>query len=158
MSYEIALEIAPGLPALDSAALQTAVTAALAREGAPAGEVTLLLADDARLRELNRQFRGVDAPTDVLSFPAGEDVPSLPGEPPYLGDIAISVPYAARQAAAAGHSLAAELQLLAIHGALHLLGHDHGTPGEKARMWAVQAAILEGLGLGGITPTEGEEG
>jgi probable rRNA maturation factor len=69
---------------------------------------------------------------------------------PYLGDILITVPRAGTQAKVAGHSLEAEVQLLVIHGVLHLMGHDHAEAEEKARMWRDQAEILEGIGLGGL--------
>ena len=72
----------------------------------------------------------------------------------YLGDIIIALPYAARQAAAAGHAAEAELQLLAVHGTLHLLGYDHASPEEKAAMWSAQTAVLTQLGLSHIIPTE----
>ena len=127
-------------------ALVRAARAALAYQSAPPqADLTIVLSDDAQLRELNRAYRGVDAPTDVLSFPAGETDPETGA--PYLGDVLISVPRAAEQAAAAGHSLADELQLLVVHGILHLLGHDHAGTEDKARMWAMQAQILGGLGL-----------
>lgn len=136
--------------------LTTAVTATLRHQQEPPPRaLSILLADDEQLRLLNRDFRQLDQPTDVLSFPAGGDVPLLPGEPPYLGDIAISLPYAARQAAQAGHDLAGELQLLTIHGVLHLLGYDHETEAEKGEMWAAQTAVLAHLNLSHITPTEG---
>ena len=83
--------------------------------------VSVLLCGDVRMRRLNREFRKVDRPTDVLSFPAGT--------PAFLGDVAIDVPYAARQARKRGHSLEREVQLLLAHGVLHLLGHDHETDG-----------------------------
>jgi len=124
-----------------------AARAALAHESAQ-GDLTILLAEDARLRELNREYLGVDAPTDVLSFPASETDPETGA--PYLGDILISIPRAGVQARAAGHPLEAEVQLLVVHGVLHLLGHDHADAPEKARMWAAQAEILKGLGLAGI--------
>lgn len=89
----------------------------------PEAELALVLADDTHLQALNRTYRGQDRPTDVLSFPA-DRADAVPGEPPYLGDILISVAYAGRSAAAAGHDLDAELRLLAVHGLLHLLGHE----------------------------------
>lgn len=95
---------------------------------------------------LNQTHRGVLGSTDVLAFPAGETIP-IPDELNYLGDIAISLPRAVDQAAAGEHSLDQELQLLVVHGALHLLGHDHAEPDEHARMWAAQRAILDGLGV-----------
>ncbi len=91
------------------------------------GEVTVLLADDARIRELNRAFRGKNKTTDVLSFPAAEN-----GEGA-VGDLAISVPIAAAQAEAHGHTLVQELQILALHGLLHLAGLDHETDAGEMR-------------------------
>jgi probable rRNA maturation factor len=111
-------------------------------------ELSIILTDDARLHELNLNYLGVDAPTDVLSFPASETDPETGAR--YLGDILISVPRAEMQAQAAGHALEAEVQLLVVHGVLHLVGHDHAEPEEKARMWKAQAEILERLGLGQI--------
>jgi probable rRNA maturation factor len=108
-------------------------------------DMTIVLTDDAQLHELNREFLGVDAPTDVLSFPASESDPET--GTPYLGDILISIPRATEQALAAGHSVEAEVQLLVVHGTLHLLGHDHAEAEEKARMWAAQAEVLSRLGL-----------
>lgn len=111
-------------------------------------ELTIVLTDDARLQHLNRDYLGVDAPTDVLSFPASETDPETGAR--YIGDILISIPRAQSQADAAGHPLESEVQLLVVHGVLHLLGHDHGVPEEKARMWKAQGEILEMLGLGKI--------
>ena len=108
-------------------------------------DMTIVLTDDAQLHELNREYLGVDAPTDVLSFPASESDPET--GTPYLGDILISVPRAKQQAEAAGHSLEDEVQLLVVHGTLHLLGYDHAEAGEKARMWKAQAEVMSGLGL-----------
>jgi probable rRNA maturation factor len=111
--------------------------------------LTLVVTGDEKIRGLNRQFRQVDRPTDVLAFPAAVDAPFVeaPGQPPYLGDAIISYPRAADQAAEAGHSVEAELALLAVHGTLHLLGYDHATPEEKAVMWAAKEAVLAELGL-----------
>ena len=83
------------------------------------GEVTVLLADDTRMRALNRSFRGKNKTTDVLSFPAAKN-----GEGA-AGDLAISVPVAAAQAEAHGHGMAEELRILLLHGLLHLAGYDH---------------------------------
>lgn len=111
-------------------------------------DLSIVLTDDKRLQQLNRDYLGIDAPTDVLSFPASEADPET--GLPYLGDILISIPYATRSAAKAGHALESETQLLVVHGVLHLLGHDHAKPKEKAKMWKAQAEILESLGLGKI--------
>jgi probable rRNA maturation factor len=111
-------------------------------------DMTIVLTDDAQLHELNREYLGVDAPTDVLSFPASESDPET--GTPYLGDILISIPRAKQQAEAAGHSVEDEVQLLVVHGTLHLLGHDHAEVGEKDRMWQAQAEVMSGLGLSHI--------
>jgi len=111
-------------------------------------ELTIVLTNDTRLQELNRDFLGIDAPTDVLSFPASELDPETGAR--YIGDILISIARAESQAAAAGHPLESEVQLLVVHGVLHLLGHDHAEATEKARMWKAQAEVLERLGLGNI--------
>jgi len=84
------------------------------------GEVSVVLAGDGLLRRLNRQYRGKDRPTDVLSFPGA-------GGEEGLGDVVISVPTAARNARRQGHSVQRELDILALHGFLHVLGHDHET-------------------------------
>ena len=111
-------------------------------------DITIILTDDAQLHELNLEFLGVDAPTDVLSFPASESDPET--GTPYLGDILISIPRATQQAQAAGHSVEAEVQLLVVHGTLHLLGHDHAEAEEKTQMWKVQAEVMARLGLSHI--------
>ena len=108
-------------------------------------DMTIVLTDDAQLHELNREYLGVDAPTDVLSFPASETDPETGAQ--YLGDIVISIPRAMLQAQAGGHPLEAEVQLLVVHGTLHLLGHDHAEVEEKARMWQAQAEVMSRLGL-----------
>jgi probable rRNA maturation factor len=111
-------------------------------------DLSIILTDDARLHELNLNYLGVDAPTDVLSFPASETDPETGAR--YIGDILISIPRAQAQADAAGHSLEAEVQLLVVHGVLHLIGHDHAEAEDKARMWKAQTEILKQLGLGQI--------
>ncbi len=134
---------------LESALLQRAARLTLDLESAPVdADITIVLTDDAQLHELNKEFLGVDAPTDVLSFPASESDPET--GTPYLGDILISIPRATEQAQASGHSVEAEVQLLVVHGTLHLLGHDHAEAEEKARMWKAQAEVLLRLGLSHI--------
>jgi probable rRNA maturation factor len=128
--------------------LEKAALAALDLSGATSGDLTIVLVDDDRIQALNRDFLGRDTPTDVLSFPADESDPETGRL--YLGDVIISLPRAAEQSQERGHSLEAEIQLLVVHGVLHLLGHDHAEAGEKERMWAVQAKALEHLG---ISPT-----
>ena len=137
-----ALQVSPAPELLERAAL-----AVLTHQSAD-GDITIVLTDDAQLQDLNRDYLGNDAPTDVLSFPASETDPETDRR--YLGDILISIPRAAKQAQTAGHELEAESQLLVVHGALHLLGHNHAGEEDKARMWKAQAEVLERLGLSGI--------
>ncbi len=111
-------------------------------------DITIVLTDDKQLHELNKEFLDVDSPTDVLSFPASEPDPETGSV--YLGDILISIPRAAQQAQSAGHPLEAEVQLLTVHGTLHLLGFDHASDEEKAVMWNEQAKVLERIGLSRI--------
>ncbi|MFQ5792986.1 MAG: rRNA maturation RNase YbeY [Acidobacteriota bacterium] len=92
---------------------------------------TLVLVGDSRMRELNRDFRSHDRATDVLSFPSGK--PFAPEDGRYLGDIVISVETAQRQALRKRSSLSRELDILALHGFLHLLGYDHETDGGEMR-------------------------
>lgn len=155
MPYDIEIDVDPAFAAVDLEKVRQAVKATLCNQRVETAELAVLLTNDERLHALNQQFLGIDKPTDVLSFGSGEEaLAAEAGQMPYLGDIAIAVPYAAAQAAAAGHPLLAELQLLAVHGTLHLLGYDHGSAEEKSAMWAVQQAILEELGLAGVAPTE----
>lgn len=125
---------------------QAAVSTLTLHESSEAA-LTIVLTDDAHVTQLNQQFRGVDAPTDVLSFPA--DAPPIiePDEPLYLGDLVIAYPYASAQAQNLGHTESDSLALLVIHGILHLLGFDHDTPENRADMWAAQASVLAQLNI-----------
>ena len=96
-----------------------------------------------RLRDLNRQFAGEDKVTDVLAFGSGTGFPGDDGAAATLGDIAISLPQARRQAAAAGHSEHREIAMLTAHGVLHLLGYDHAEPDEEREMFGITGGILE---------------
>ena len=119
-----------------AAALRSAARAALdAARAQPGISLAIVVTGHVALRRLNRDFAGVDAPTDVLSFESGE-----PGE--YLGEVIISAPRARAQAKRGGHPFIDEMRLLVIHGVLHLLGYDHDTPDRKQRMWAAQAKAL----------------
>lgn len=131
---------------VDAALLkQTILTALKHLDVTESVGLTILIVGNGEIQALNRQYRGVDAPTDVLSFSAGDTDPDT-GER-YLGDVLISYPKAAHQSQTQGHTVNAELQLLVVHGVLHLLGHDHATEDEKAIMWGLQSEILEKLGL-----------
>lgn len=136
-------------PDVAEPSVEIAAIEALCHQAAPdSADLTIVLTDDTQLHALNKEYLGVDAPTDVLSFPSDQIDPETGSR--YLGDILISVERAAAQASAAGHVVEAEVQLLVVHGVLHLLGHDHGQVEEKARMWQAQAEILAKLGLGNI--------
>lgn len=157
-SYKIHVQQKEKVVQSVAAALRTAVTVTLRHEKhKPPAEVTLLLTDDDQLRTLNKEYRGIDAPTDVLSFAMGDSMPGMEEDEAYLGDIIISLPTAERQAKQGGHSLKAELQLLTVHGTLHLLGYDHEEPEEKDRMWWAQASILAQLGAEITGPPEEPE-
>jgi probable rRNA maturation factor len=103
--------------------------------------VCVILSDDAKLRQLKRQYWGEDAATDVLSFPQWE--PGDPFVPPVLGDIVISLETAARQAQQQKHSLEREVVELAAHGLTHLLGYDHQTDADWQPFRTLQALALE---------------
>lgn len=113
----------------------------------PATEMCLRLVDVATIATLNEQWMGHEGPTDVLSFPLDELTPGREGDeadPGYLGDIALCVEYAARQAPANGNSTVEEVELLTVHGILHLLGYDHAEPAEHEEMFGLQAELLRG--------------
>lgn len=123
-----------------------AVTAALRAAGSRArGGVSLLFTDDARMRALNRQWRGHDKPTNVLSFPAA--APQAAETAPFLGDVALAYETVAREAADEGKTLAQHVTHLVVHGTLHLLGHDHEVDAEAEAMEALERAALAELGL-----------
>lgn len=133
---------------VDPAKLELAALSTLQHESdSPDLDLSIVIEDDAHLQALNKEYLDIDAPTDVLSFPSGEEEVDPESGKLYLGDIIISYPRALEQAGAAGHPLISELQLLVIHGVLHLLGHDHAEEEEKAEMWAAQSDILSALGV-----------
>jgi probable rRNA maturation factor len=116
----------------------------------PYTEVSVVLADDEYIHQLNRQYRGKDCPTDVLSFALNEgEEPEVIDGPKevLLGDIIISLETATRQAEEYGHSLERELSYLTVHGILHLLGYDHMTEDEKKEMRQEEEHILSFLGI-----------
>ncbi|WP_273186422.1 rRNA maturation RNase YbeY [Hyphomonas adhaerens] len=125
----------------DLAALCDRAFAAAAAVEPADGTVSLLLADDTVLHQLNRDFRGKDKPTDVLSFPAHEM------DRPLLGDIAVALGVSARDADAQGIGLADHLTHLLVHGYLHLLGHDHEGEAEAALMEGLEIKALASLGI-----------
>ena len=150
----VILNIAKELESIPEEMLQIteqAVEAALDKMGFPDGQVDLTLTDDHRIRELNRTYRGIDRPTDVLSFPQWEPDEIQSRQPdtapaPLLGDVVISWQRAVEQARDYGHSLARELAFLAVHGTLHLLGYDHQDEEAEALMHRITEEILQSVG------------
>ncbi len=131
---------------VDEPRLRAAAITVLTQQNAPShGSLTVVITDNDSVAALNRQYRGVDAPTDVLSFPADAPPISLDDELPYLGDVIIAYPYAVAQAQREGHDVGDTLALLVVHGTLHLLGFDHDTLENRARMWAAQEAAIRSL-------------
>ena len=130
--------------------IRSAVSAALSYEGfVRDAEVSVTLTDDDAIRELNRSYRQIDRPTDVLSFPLYEkDELEAAESPVALGDVVISLERAEKQAAEYGHSPERETAFLTVHSILHLLGYDHETSeADEADMFARQEAILTKMGL-----------
>lgn len=133
-----------GLTDEERTGIERAASAVLASEGR-SGDLTILIDTPERIQTLNRDFRHVDAVTDVLTFPAWEGEISLSADG-YLGDIMICYDRAKEQAEAYGHSLMRELSFLAVHGVLHLLGYDHMTEADERVMREKQTAILDSIG------------
>ncbi len=147
--YDITVELELDAPGLDLDALEQLAREVMAGEDIAGGTgLAVVIVDDDEIRDLNAQFLGNDEPTDVLSFPdEGDDFIEGGEAEPFLGDIAISLPTAQRQADTVGHPLAAEMAHLLVHGILHLCGYDHVNGGEEeARMRAREEHYLGGSG------------
>lgn len=121
-----------------------------------AGEVTVTFVDNERIHELNREYRGIDRPTDVLSFAMNDEgeeemeiflEEGMEEMPNMLGDIIISIPKAQEQAEEYGHTFEREMGFLVVHGFLHLMGYDHETEEEEAEMFGKQEDILNRVRL-----------
>ncbi|MHB0870337.1 MAG: rRNA maturation RNase YbeY [Chloroflexota bacterium] len=157
-SIEVEWQVEKSLEgSVDRQSLESVLAEALAGRGF-GGRVSvgLVITDDEGIRELNHRYRGIDAPTDVLSFPLQEyeapekprlQFPLPPDEPLPLGDIVISYPRAVEQAQEYGHSLDRELAFLTVHGLMHLLGYDHEDPAQAQQMRSEEEAVLQRLGL-----------
>ena len=118
--------------------------------GVENGEVSVTLTDNDYIHQLNRQYRGIDRPTDVLSFALNEsEEPEVTGgmDVNILGDLVISVERAEEQAEDYGHSVRREMAFLTVHGMLHLLGYDHMEEDERREMEAEQRFVMEKLGI-----------
>jgi len=129
------------LPEADTLAMGAAEASLAALSSATAGDLVILLTNDAEVRDLNARFRGKDQPTNVLSFPAGDNPHG------HLGDLALALGVCATEAAAQGKPLAHHLQHLVAHGVLHLVGYDHQDDGEAETMEALEREILATLGV-----------
>lgn len=150
----VLVETAPNYEDLvEERLIRDAVNAALAAatdepDEGPA-EVSVLVTGDREIQDLNRTYRGVDRPTDVLSFALteGEEWSVPPGLPRPLGDVIVSYPYAVRQAGELDHSIDMELAWLVIHGTLQLLGYHHATEDEAEHMENIETQALRALGF-----------
>jgi len=149
--YEINVEIGWRYrDAVDAEWLRGVAGRVLAAEGVARAEAGIVIAGDRKVRDLNRRYRGEDAPTDVLSFCLTENAEGFvlpPDETTRLGDVVISLPTARRQAEAAGHSVEHEVEILLVHGVLHLLGYDHVEEKDARRMRASEKARLSAPGV-----------
>ena len=137
-------------PAEIAATVKLAAETAGRMYGVSAGEVSVTLTDNAYIQTLNKKYRQIDRPTDVLSFALNEgEEPQITGAPEFnvLGDIVLSVERAKEQAAEYGHSLRREIAFLTVHGMLHLLGYDHIEDTDRLEMEREQKAVMEKLGI-----------
>lgn len=152
-AFDISVEVDPPYgDAVDDERLQEIAARVLVREGVTEPvELGIWITNEAEIHELNRTYRHVDSPTDVLSFGADDDDEPFvraPDAPRHLGDIAISFPHVVRQAEEYGHSQERELAYLLTHGVLHVLGYDHEDPDDAREMRAHEE---QALGEWGIT-------
>lgn len=138
------------LQGVDVEQFTTEVLQAAAKRLNVSGEVSVVYVDDKEIHELNRTYRDVDRPTDVLSFALleGDEFPDIEDAPIPLGDVIISVDKAQEQAMSYGHSVKREMAFLLVHGFLHLNGYDHQTEVDEAEMFGLQEEILQQLGIG----------
>ena len=154
--YTILLQLQADLPApnrVQREALEHAASHVLLMENLQEGTMlSVVISTNEHIQDLNLKFRGIDAPTDILSFdadPLPEEMREEDDAPTgqYLGDIVIGLPYVATRALNTGHSVHDELMLLVVHGTLHLLGYDHDSADAQREMWAIQAQALADLGI-----------
>lgn len=141
--YRITFQIEPRYARfVQRRALAALARRALIAERAPAGQLSIVVTDDATLRALNRRYRGRNTATDVLSFALADERFPEPAGRRHLGEIVISHPMAVRQARGERHSTHDELSHLLVHGLLHILGYDHQRPAQERRMRAREEALL----------------
>ena len=137
-------------PPAEAGAVQADAQSAMAVRQVSDMELSVVLTDDQTIQQLNRDYRGMDKPTDVLSFAQQEADGPASG---VLGDLIISLETAQRQAQERDHSLASEVRILMVHGLLHLLGYDHITPEDRSEMAQAEQALLAALPPGPEGPT-----
>lgn len=147
MTFQIEIQNDAQYPLDEARLVQAAETVLTQRAAQRELALTVVVTDDDTVAEMNHQYRNVEGPTDVLSFPAAALPVELEGEPRYLGDLVIAYPYAAAQAKREGHALNDSLALLVVHGTLHLLGYDHDMQENRASMWAAQEQALSALNI-----------
>ena len=149
LHIDVSQEAGKWTGAHEEVALTAAKLAWMADGGADLGrpgELSLVLADDAMVRELNRDWRDKDKPTNVLSFPAEDEI-DIPEAPRMLGDVVLAFETLCREAEEQSKPLEHHLSHLVIHGVLHLLGYDHIEDTEAQEMEALEAQLLESLGI-----------
>ena len=134
------------VPGCRDVAERAATAAADGHPGLEGGEISILLTGDTEMRDLNRRFRKIDKPTNVLAFENGTPA-SLPGEGRLLGDVVVALETTVREAAAAGLDIKDHFTHLVVHGVVHLLGYDHMSDAEARIMEARETAVLGSLGV-----------
>ena len=152
---EIAVRVTGGqwierLPEVEALCRRAATAALLAADRGAAAEISIVLADDDLVRDLNRRHRGQDAPTNVLSFAQDAASPEIAPEAavlPLLGDVIVAFETTAAEADAGGLTLAEHLAHLIVHGTLHLLHYGHDRPADAARMIGLESAALAEMGI-----------
>jgi probable rRNA maturation factor len=150
VSVQIEIEAVDSMPAGALMRLSEMASQVLRRLGIDS-TLTILVAADDVVQEMNARYRGIDAPTDVLAFPAGPLPPEV-AETPYLGDLILAYHHTIAQAQQYGHPPADEFALLVVHGILHLAGYDHDTPETQRQMWQKQTELLSAIGVDMIVP------
>jgi len=147
VSFAVYIQIQHEYPVNESRLRQAAETVLKQLRADSRSQVTLVVTDDASVRRLNLEYRQVASETDVLSFPAGPTPVDKNSNGAYLGDILIAYPYARRAAKRRNLNVENTIRMLAIHGLLHLLGHNHDTETAKQAMWKEQATALASIGI-----------
>ena len=159
MKPEIAVTVADRrwAPPVRRLARRAAAAALGAARPEGGGAIAVLLTDDAAVKALNRRWRRIDRPTNVLAFPSGAGVVA-PGQPAPLGDVALAYETVAAEALGQGKSIDAHLAHLVVHGVLHLVGYDHGDAAEEREMAALEVLVLGRLGYGDPYRPAGQAG